>query len=50
MRLLALKEDDPGTLATVSRRTDERRRDTVVAEMAMWPYRCTVDGVEWTRG
>jgi hypothetical protein len=35
MHLLALEEDDPGTLATVSHRTDERRRGTTVAKMAM---------------
>jgi hypothetical protein len=35
MHLLALEEDDPGTLATVSHRADERRRGTTVAKMAM---------------
>jgi hypothetical protein len=50
MRQLAPEEDDLETLAMVSRRADERRRDLAVAEMAMWPYRCTAKGVDWTRG
>jgi hypothetical protein len=50
MRQLALEEDDPETLATVSRRVDERRRDLAVAETVMWPYRCTAEGVDWMRG
>jgi hypothetical protein len=37
-------------LATVSRRADKRRRGTVVAEMAMWPYHGMAEGVDWTRG
>jgi hypothetical protein len=50
MRQLASEEDDPETLAMVSRCTDKCQRDLAVAEMAMWPYRCTAEGVDGTRG
>jgi hypothetical protein len=50
IRLLALEEDDPRTLAMVNRHADERWQGTAVAETIMQPYRGSADGVERTRG
>jgi hypothetical protein len=33
-------------LATVSHHVDERRRGTMVAEMEMWPYHGTIEGMD----
>jgi hypothetical protein len=50
MHLLALTVEAQRTLATVSRRADERRRGLAVAELAILPYRCASEGRDGTRG